>query len=133
MDQARMTKILEHSKQEYSKIALAKARQVYGSQTCTAGSCDSYRSNKAVQSSSQALQAAMNACPVFVRAPPTSERVRLSNLQQGIVDAEPSLEFNRFFPPACPAIDPVILNAFLPKASTACPLPNTVLNPARPV
>ena len=127
-----MTKILENSKQEYSQIALAKARQLYGSQPCSTV-CGSYKGPSRAQSSSQAL-AASAACPLFTRPLPLSERVRLSNLQQANLDAAPRFsEFNRFFPPGCPPVDPVVLNAFLPKASTACPLPNTVLNPAGPV
>lgn len=138
-EQLRISRVVENAKFCNASVALAKAQALYGNSPCTPGSC--YRaSNTQVQSSSQHLSGKAGACIPLVGFGAVPESTRIARLITKNKEAEmdptnPTTRFKeyvRFFPIQCPAPDNTITNANLPKASTACPLPNGPFNPVLP-
>jgi hypothetical protein len=111
--------------------ALAKARLLYGTGPRYVPATPAPTVN--IQSESQLLAKELAACPPFVRSKPTTESARVNTLVRGVLDAEPRFkEFVRFFPVPCAPVGADVLNASMPKASTACQLPNSHLFPIFP-
>ena len=118
--------------------ALAKARLLYGSGPRYVPATPAPTVN--VQSESQLLAKELAACPSYVRSKPTTESARVNTLVRGVLDAEADTtnsetrfkEFVRFFPVPCAPVGAAVLNASMPKASTACQLPNSQLFPIFP-
>ena len=131
--------IQEQQRRCDATAALARARNLYGSQACSSCALPPSQ-NKQVQSSSQLLTAQVDACTAFIRAPPVPESARIAALIQNVIYESTNpmnpvtrfSEYVRFFPAPCAPPDTLIINAFLPKASTACQLPNGPLNPVLP-
>jgi hypothetical protein len=136
-DQIRMSRLLETGKACNASVALARARQLYGSQSY----CPAPIPATVVPLVSQRLGATLaNAlCAPVLRNQPGTEGSRIATLQDcsryQTSSADPATRFSeyiRFFPTPCPVIGAAYLNASMPKASTACQLPNSLLNPVLP-
>lgn len=136
-DQIRMSRLLDTGRACNASVALAKARQLYGSQSY----CPAPIPATVVPLVSQRLGATLaNAlCAPVLRSAPSSEGVRIAKLQDcsryQTSSADPATRFSeyiRFFPTPCPVVGAEYLNASMPKASTACQLPNSLLNPVLP-
>jgi hypothetical protein len=133
-DQIRIAQMIDAAKQCNSAVALRKAQSLYGN---TPRYQCSLVSPSAVQSSSQYLSGKVAACPSVIGTSPVPESTRIARLQQQVLDKEtdplnPDTRFKsytRFFPIPCPPVQTVVN---LPKASTACPLPNSAFNPVLP-
>jgi hypothetical protein len=133
----RVKQLQEQQRRCDATAALGRARNLYGTGLCCAAPPSQ---NTQVQLESQYLTARVSSCTAFVRAPPMPESARIATLIQNVVyestnPMNPVTRFSqyaRFFPAPCPPPDTLIVNAFLPKASTACQLPNTPLNPVLP-
>ena len=136
-EQLRINNIVEQAKRCNASTALARARALYGSQPCESGACGLTPSTKQVQTQSQRLAAAATACAPFVREPVVPESTRIARLITNTLYEEtnptnPTTRFSeyvRFFPTPCPPPDTL---SYVPIPSTACPLPNTPLNPVLP-
>ena len=139
-EQIRIQQLIDNAKRCNANNALARARMVYG-KAC--GTCGTPTSNKIVPTESSLLTANLSTCAVqaIVRPLPVPESVRIARAIACFIDASndpynPDLRFRQYLPrvvPApCPPIDTILANANLPKASTACQLPNGPLNPVLP-
>lgn len=139
-DQIRIQQLIDNAKRCNANNALARAKLLYGN-ACT--SCGNPTSTTIVPTESTLLTSKISTCAVqaVVRPLPVPESVRIARMAQACLDASldptnPDLRFRQFLPrvvPApCPPIPTELTNANLPKASTACPLPNTPLNPVPP-
>lgn len=135
-DQIRMSRIVDAGKACNASVALARARQLYGTQSY----CPAPIPVKTVQLESQRLGTVLaSACTPTLRSLPGTEGSRIAALQNcsryQTSSADPATRFNeyvRFFPTPCPVVGADYLNASMPKASTACQLPNSHLNPVLP-
>jgi hypothetical protein len=118
--------------------ALAKARLLYGTGPRYVPATPAPTTT--VQSESQLLAKELAACTPFVRSKPTTESARVNMHVRDMLDAETDpmnpdkrfKEFVRFFPVPCAPVPAAVLNASMPKASTACQLPNSQLFPIFP-
>lgn len=139
-EQIRIQKLIDNAKRCNANNALARAQMVYGA---PCGDCGKNISNKEVPTESTLLLANLSTCAAraIVRPLPVPESVRIARAVQCYIDASidpynPDLRFRQYLPrvvPApCPPIDTILANANLPKASTACQLPNGPLNPVLP-
>ena len=136
-DQIRMSRLVETGRACNASVALEKARQLYGTQSY----CPAPIPVTVVPLVSQRLGATLaNAlCKPVVRMLPGNESTRIAALQDCYkyqsASTDPVIrfgEFTRFFPEPCPVVGADYLNASMPKASTACQLPNSLLNPVLP-
>jgi hypothetical protein len=132
-EQIRIAQLLDQAKVCNASVALDRARRLYGTQ--------SYCPAPVLVGASVQKDVAVGAsCYAFVRPQPLTAGAYTNRLHRGVLDAEVSSddattrfkEFNRFFPAPCPVVGADYLNASMPKASTACPLPNSLLNPVLP-
>lgn len=139
-EQIRIHQLIDTAKRCNATNAIARAQLLYG-KPC--GPCGAPISNTVVPTESTQLSSRVSACSAqaIIRPLPVPESVRIARVAQAYLDASidptnPELRFRQFLPrvvPApCPPIDTLLLNAHLPKASTACPLPNTPFNPVPP-
>jgi len=135
-DQIRMSRMLDAGKACNASVALAKARQLYGVQAY----CPAPIPVAPVQLESQRLGSAMARCAPVLRSAPTTSSAYTNKINQAVLDAstdpkDPTTRFSqyvRFFPTPCPVVGADYLNASMPKASTACQLPNSPFNPIFP-
>jgi hypothetical protein len=125
-EQGRIHTIVEQKRLCDASVSLQKARQFYG--------CASATRTTQAQLPSKLLLTKVACIPSIINKTVEPESTRIQRRMQDIINNEQyAHEFNRFFPIPCPPVDSVVTNAFLPKASTACPLPNTLFNPSGPV
>lgn len=118
--------------------ALAKARMLYG--TTPRYTPATPAPTRKVQSESQLLDTRVAECQSFVRQQPTTESARMKRNLQETRDMEVDpmksdtrfKEYVRFFPVPCAPVSGAVLNASMPKSSTACQLPNSQLFPIFP-
>lgn len=136
-DQLRMNRLLDAGKACNASVALAKARQLYGTQSY----CPAPIPVTSVQSESQKLGTVLAArCTPVLRTAPMTSGAYTNRVNQAVIDASTSQtdpitrfsEYVRFFPTPCPVVGADYLNASMPKASTACQLPNSPFNPIFP-
>ena len=131
-----MSRLLDTGRACNAAVALAKAKQLYGTQSY----CPAPIPVRIVQAESQKLGTVLSsACTPVLRSLPGNESTRIAALQDCYkyqsASGDPAKrfgEFTRFFPAPCPVVGADYLNASMPKASTACQLPNSQLNPVLP-
>jgi hypothetical protein len=126
-EQIRISRVVDQAKACNASAALARARQLYGTQSWYPSPVPVAN----VQPESQKISAQKT--PTIQRALPTTSGAYTKRIQQSLLDSAVNTEFIRFFPTPCPPVGAAYLNASMPKASTACPLPNSPLNPIFPV
>ena len=136
-DQIRMSRLLDAGKACNASVALAKARQLYGTQSY----CPAPIPVAPVQLESQKLATVLAPrCTPIIRSAPTTSSAYTNRINQAVIDASTSQtdpvtrfsQYARFFPTPCPVVGADYLNASMPKASTACQLPNSPFNPIFP-
>jgi len=115
-------------------VALERARNLYG----TGPRYNPYppAPNTNVLLKGEQLASLIDSCnktnPPIVRSLPTRESTRMRLVVQKVLDCEVDpnnptsrfVHYERFFPIPCAPITAEYLNASMPKASTACQLPN---------
>lgn len=140
---ARITRVEEGIRSCMKQSALDRARALYGTSCQASGSSCSTAPAILSQETpleSDALARRVAACgpgvvgPIVVPESIRIQRILQQTLEQSIDPTDPDARFSEYrgpyIPPVCPPIPQEITNAFLPKASTKCPLPNKPWNPA---
>jgi hypothetical protein len=138
-DQIRMSRMVDAGKACNASVALARARQLYGTQSY----CPAPIPVANVQLESQRLGselAVLAACIPVLRSAPTTSGAYTNKINQAVLDASVNptdpitrfRQYTRFFPTPCPVVGADYLNASMPKPTTACQLPNSPLNPILP-
>ena len=132
----RISQIIDRAQRCSIEENLAKARAYQGLNNCS--SCKPTY----VNTLERTLPINNTSCYNYVKPPVGPESVRIAKLVQDTLHQEinpmdPTTRFFHYAPtptiPVFPAIDPVLFNGNLPKASQKCQLPNTPLNPVLPV
>jgi hypothetical protein len=117
-----------------SQVALQRARNLYGTEPRYIPATPAPITNVRTQSDLLAYEMMSTAkvCPPIVNKLPTRESSRMRDVVQKVLDCEVDptnptsrfVHYERFFPVPCAPVSAEYLNASMPKASTACPLPN---------
>lgn len=137
----RINQLVENARRCAIQERLIKAQNYYGIDSC--GKCkDMNQVVKDVQTQSAYLASQVLNCDYnYFKPPVVPESVRIARVQQEVLDKSNDplntntrfVQYSRVVIPPCPAIDPNVFNAHLPKAPLLCPaLPNTPLNPVLP-
>lgn len=130
-ESARLNNKLYQLQQCQIQSALLRAHQIYGT-TCSGISCNTPKYRQETPRESDYL--ASKACPNIIigntcalSSELTQQRIR-NTIDSSIDPTNPLARFSHYDrplpPPVCPPVPPEVLNAFLPKASVKCPVPN---------
>lgn len=130
-ESARLNNKLYQLQQCQIMNAISKAHQIYGT-ACAGSLCTTpnYRQETPRESDYLAKKVCPN--PIIGTSCALSSQLTQQRMQNTIDSStDPTNPLARFShydrplpPPVCPAVPTEILNAFLPKASVKCPLPN---------
>ena len=136
---ARIDRMMASIRQNEILLALQRARKLVG---VTTPCCDSATEilGQETQLESSLITSKLK-CYTYNGAAIGLESMRINAQNQCAIDlstdpTNPEARFSQyrgpFVPPVCPPVPQEILNGNLPKATTACPLPNKPFYPSRP-
>lgn len=132
---ARVGRMLDSIRLCAQANAIQRAQALYGAGCGGAGTCGRAAPdlNQETPLESDLLNKRLANCYTVQRPQPSTEQQRIQSVILCVADksveaTNPEARFLQFaqrvVPPVCPPTAPEILNAFLPKATTRCPLPN---------